>query len=51
MCSTVVFILHFVQMAERFTGLNVGPIPRFNKIGRMVYSLVGVIHSNPNPHP
>ena len=48
MCSTVAFILHFVQMLERFNGLNVGPTPRFDKISRMVDSLVNVIHSQPN---
>ena len=47
MCSTMAFILHFVQMPERFSGLNAGPLPRFDKMGRMVNSLVSVIHSHP----
>ena len=51
MYYTVVFILHFVQMPERFTGLSVGPTPRFDKIGRMLNSLVSVIHSHPNSKP
>ena len=50
MCSTLAFILHFVQMPERFNGLNEGPTPRFNKIGRMVNNLESVIHSHPNPN-
>ena len=49
MCSTVVFILHFVQMPEIFSGFNVGLTFRFDKIGRMVNSLGSVIHSHPNP--
>ena len=42
---SVAFILY------RFNGLNVGPRSQFDKIGRMVISLVCVIHSHPNPNP
>ena len=38
-------------MPERFNGLNMGSIPGSNKTGRMVNSLVSVIHSNSNPNP
>ena len=40
-----IYSLHFVQMPD---GLNVGPTPKFDKIGHMVNSLVNVIHSHPN---
>ena len=36
------FILHFIQLPERF---NSGPTLRFDKLSRMVNSLVSVIHS------
>ena len=32
--------------AKRFSGLNVGPTSRFNKIGSMGNSFVSVIHSH-----
>ena len=54
MCSTVAFILPFVQMPGRFNGSNVGPTTWFDKISRMVNSLVSVtiptLTSNPNPN-